>query len=201
MHMGLRGISEDTLRRVHGYHWDGWDPDEVGRGSLRFKLFAPTLYDPSLAPAGGQVLIVQKVLDMDYASVVNWGAHKAAIEQIVTERLRQLVPDIESKIVVRMSASAATSQRYTLNHEGAMLGWEMSPDQLGPHRPQIESPLEDLFFVGHWTQPGGGITPVLISAVLAAERIAPPSRPARPLEVESGTATESVMVGGELTPV
>ena len=100
-----------------------------------------------------------------------------------------------------MSASAATSQRYTLNHDGAMLGWEMSPDQLGPHRPQIESPIKDLFFVGHWTQPGGGITPVLVSAMLAAEKIAPPTRAVRDQEAVNAASAESVLVGGELTPV
>jgi phytoene dehydrogenase-like protein len=52
-----------------------------------------------------------------------------------------------------------------------MLGWEMSPEQLGEDRPGIQGPFKNLYFVGHWTQPGGGITPVMISALQAAKQI------------------------------
>ena len=52
-----------------------------------------------------------------------------------------------------------------------MLGWEMSPDQLGESRPGIVGPLKNLYFTGHWTQPGGGITPVIVSAMQVAKMI------------------------------
>ena len=52
-----------------------------------------------------------------------------------------------------------------------MLGWEMSPDQLGEHRVGFEGPLDNLFFTGHWTQPGGGITPVIVSAMQVAKAV------------------------------
>jgi phytoene dehydrogenase-like protein len=52
-----------------------------------------------------------------------------------------------------------------------MLGWEMSPDQLGDARPAIVTPVENLYLTGHWTQPGGGITPVIISAQRCAKQI------------------------------
>ena len=52
-----------------------------------------------------------------------------------------------------------------------MLGWEMSPDQLGAGRPEVTSPVDNLYFVGHWTRPGGGITPVIVSALRVAELI------------------------------
>ena len=31
--------------------------------------------------------------------------------------------------------------------------------------------LKNLYFVGHWTQPGGGITPVIVSAMRVAEQV------------------------------
>lgn len=52
-----------------------------------------------------------------------------------------------------------------------MLGWEMSPDQLGAGRPSNITPIEGLYLVGHWTQPGGGITPVIVSAQKVARLI------------------------------
>ena len=86
-------------------------------------------------------------------------------------RFEAAVPGISAHIVTVQSASAFTSWRYTLNYQGAMLGWEMSPDQLGPERPGIEGPVRNLYFVGHWTRPGGGITPVIVSAMNAASAI------------------------------
>ena len=52
-----------------------------------------------------------------------------------------------------------------------MLGWEMSPEQLGSARLANATPVENLYLVGHWTQPGGGITPVIISAQRVARAI------------------------------
>jgi prolycopene isomerase len=87
------------------------------------------------------------------------------------QHLERVMPGFTEKVVVKLSASALTSQRYTLNHKGAMLGWEMSPDQLGEHRPPLNGMLKNLYFVGHWTQPGGGITPVIVSAMQVAKKI------------------------------
>jgi phytoene dehydrogenase-like protein len=74
-------------------------------------------------------------------------------------------------MVTCQSASALTSWRFTRNYHGAMLGWEMSPDQLGGARPPVESALRGLHFTGHWTRPGGGITPVIVSAMDVAKAI------------------------------
>ena len=72
---------------------------------------------------------------------------------------------------MRLTASAMTSHRYTLNHQGAMLGWEMSPEQLGDARPDYSGPVGNLYLTGHWTKPGGGITPVIVSAMRVAELV------------------------------
>ena len=47
----------------------------------------------------------------------------------------------------------------------------MSPDQLGALRPDIAGDIRNLYFVGHWTQPGGGVTPVIVSAMRVARLI------------------------------
>jgi len=171
-HLGLEGVPDDVLEEAQGYYWDSWDMDRVGIDALRFKIFSPTLYEPGMAPAGGQVVILQKVLEMDYESVADWPAHKARIETFLLEHLERRIPGILRRIVVKSSASALTSWRFTMNHQGAMLGWEMSPDQLGENRPAINTTISNLHFVGHWTRPGGGITPVIVSAQEVARRVA-----------------------------
>ena len=169
LHIGLKDISLEELRKAEGYHWSSWDAENVATDV--FKVFLPTVFDPALVPAGGQIIIVQKVTRVDFDKIEDWSAHKAAIENWILNSLERCIPGLSSKIVVKLSASAQTSYRYTLNHHGAMLGWEMSPDQLGEYRPGIQGPFKNLHFVGHWAQPGGGITPVMISALRAAKQI------------------------------
>lgn len=86
-------------------------------------------------------------------------------------RLRQVHPEIDEHIVVKSSASAHTSYRFTNNLNGGMLGWEMSPEQLGAQRLPIYTPVDNVYLTGHWTQPGGGITPVIVSAQRVAKTI------------------------------
>lgn len=178
-HIGLRGVPAEALERAQGYHWRHWDPDRVGRDGLICKIFVPTLYEPEMAPPGGQIVILQKVLDMEARGLepgaswtpVRWAAHKAEVEAEVTGYLERVIPGVREHVVVQVSASARTAERFTCNQGGAMLGWEMSPEQLGAFRPDQEAPVEDLHLVGHWTRPGGGITPVIVSAMQVAERI------------------------------
>jgi phytoene dehydrogenase-like protein len=169
MHIGLKGMPTEVLREAEGYHWTSWDSDDVATDSL--KVFVPTLFDPGLAPPGGHIVITQQLTDVDFDSVTDWAAHKAEAERRVMSRLEGIMPGFHEKVVVSLSASALTSQRYTLNHRGAMLGWEMSPDQLGAHRPALNGLVKNLYFVGHWTQPGGGITPVIVSAMRVVQTI------------------------------
>lgn len=170
-HLGLRGVPAHVLEKAQGYYWDSLDMDRVGRDALRFKLFAPTLYEPGMAPDGEQILIVQKVLEIDYDAVQDWSQHKREIEEFILTNLERVLPGIGEHIVVNTSASAQTSWRFTLNLRGAMLGWEMSPEQLGEGRPSPETAIGNLYCVGHWTQPGGGITPVIVSAQRVAQAI------------------------------
>jgi len=189
-HVGLEGVEPEALEAAQGYYWRHWDPDRVGRDGLVCKVFSPTLYEPEMAPPGGQIVILQKVLEMDYPAVDTWDEHewdehKRAVEELVVGHLERMVPGIGERIVVRLSASAKTARRFTRNHRGAMLGWEMSPEQLGPSRPAVEPPVDGLYLVGHWTRPGGGITPVIVSAVRVAEKITgsrlmQPGRPRHP---------------------
>lgn len=195
VHFGLKDIALEELRKAEGYHWSSWDAENVATDA--FKVFLPTAYDPSLAPPGGQIVIIQKLTDIQYDAIADWPAHKRAVEDYILRSLERCLPGFSNRIVVQLSASAQTSYRYTLNHHGAMLGWQMSPDQLGEDRPGVSSPLKNLYFVGHWTQPGGGITPVMVSAMQAAKLITGGVNyravlPARDAEMTSTTGAMTV---------
>ncbi len=168
-HIGVQGLRTEVLESTQGYHWSSWNANDVATAA--FKIFVPTLFDPGIAPPGGHVVIVQKLTRVDYPRVTDWTAQKTEIQQYVTANLERIMPGFSKHVVVSLTASALTSQRYTLNHHGAMLGWELAPDQTSTSRPDIAGPVRNLYLVGHWTRPGGGITPVMISARRVAQMI------------------------------
>jgi phytoene desaturase len=191
VHIGLQGVDEKALEEAQGYYWRHWDPDRVGQDGLICKVFVPTLYEPAMAPDGGQIVILQKVQELDWRSVEDWPQHKAQVEAGMFAQLEAAVPGIADHVVVKSAASAQTSWRFTRNTVGAMLGWEMAPDQLGSDRPGIEGPVPGMFCVGHWVRPGGGITPVIVSAERVAERV---------IEEVGGAGTENVATGDASAP-
>ena len=168
-HVGLRGVPVEVLEAVQGYHWSSWNPNHVGTAA--FKIFVPTLFDSTVAPPGGHIVIVQKLTPVDFEGVSDWVAEKTNIEASVRVSLERVLPGVSTHIAVLLTASALTSYRYTLNRHGSMLGWELAPDQVGVARPDVNGLVKNLYFVGHWTRPGGGITPVMMSAKQVAQLI------------------------------
>lgn len=180
MHIGLRGMDPGRLAAAEGYYWSSFDPRDAVRNV--FKIFIPTHFDPTVAPPGCQILIVQKLVPVNFGAVRDWADHKGSVENAIMERLRALLPGIDEHIMVRLGATAMTAFRFTGNFQGAMLGWEMSPEQLGAGRLPVTSPVRNLYLTGHWTEPGGGITPVIVSA----------QRVAKLILTGRGSATESL---------
>jgi phytoene dehydrogenase-like protein len=179
LHLGVRGMDPGRLAAAEGYYWSSYDASDALRSV--FKLFIPTHFDPQVAPPGCQILIVQKLATAEPPDGNGWDTAKAALEDAVMQRLREILPELDRHVVVRLSASPVTSYRFTGNHLGAMLGWEMSPDQLGPGRLPFDTPIQNLYLTGHWTQPGGGITPVIVSAQRVSKAILRASRDAADL--------------------
>lgn len=169
VHLGLRGYDPKALAAAEGYYWTCYDPVDSVRNV--FKIFIPTHFDPSIAPPGCQILIVQKLTPVRIEEVTDWAAHKKGVEEHIMTRLNEILPGLNDHVVVRLGASAMTSYRFTNNWQGAMLGWAMSPEQLGAGRLPNTTPIENLYLAGHWTQPGGGITPVIVSAQRVARMI------------------------------
>src|SRR5437773_8293907 len=110
VHFGLKDISLEQLRQAEGYHWSSWDTEDVATSA--FKVFLPTAFDPHLAPPGGQIVIVQKLTDVDYDAMQDWSTHKATVESYIFESLERCLPGFSGKVVIKLSASAQTSWRY-----------------------------------------------------------------------------------------
>lgn len=133
------------------------------------SITAPTLVDPSLAPAGEHLLMLTTLLSHD--SVASWRQAKPGYMKIMLNIAEQYLPELENHILFIEAGSPATMQRYTQNHQGAAYGWDVSPAQVGPARTQNSSAVKGLYFAGHWSSPGGGVYGVSVSGIQAAQSV------------------------------
>ncbi|MDD5275033.1 MAG: NAD(P)/FAD-dependent oxidoreductase [Methylovulum sp.] len=133
------------------------------------SITAPTLVDPALAPAGQHLLMLTTLLP--YQAVESWAQAKPGYMDDMLKIAGRYIPNLEDHLLFVEGGSPATLLRYTKNHQGAAYGWDVSPGQVGPARLQNQSPVEGLYFAGHWTSPGGGIYGVCVSGVQAAQKV------------------------------
>jgi prolycopene isomerase len=145
-------------------------------------LIIYSLRDPSLAPLGKHTMGILAVLPYDYMN--NWGIEKDGKRGEQYQRLKQrvaddlissaenVIPGLSQHIVCRNIATPLTYERYTLNTKGSMMGWILSSGNLaslslmGPR-----TPIKNLLQAGHWTIPGGGVPPAILSGKNVAELI------------------------------
>jgi len=79
-------------------------------------------------------------------------------------RLERHYPGITAQVDLTDVATPYTTWRYTLNHEGAFMGWRPTPEALRSPLPKTLPGLDNFYMAGQWVMPGGGIPPCLYSA-------------------------------------
>lgn len=137
-----------------------------------FYTYIPTKTDPSLAPKGKNVFyILVPVPNLENNN--DWQKGIIKIRSQVIKRLKQVYNlDIEKKIKVETTFTPHDFESKFNLPSGSAFGLSHHFFQSGAFRPSNKSSdIENLYFVGASTQPGGGIPMVTISAKLATERI------------------------------
>ncbi|WP_367155396.1 phytoene desaturase family protein [Methylomonas sp. HYX-M1] len=134
-----------------------------------FSATMPGVSDRSVAPAGGQVMMLTSLCPFQVGR--SWREAKPAFQQRLLELAEREFPGLGGRILLVESGSPRTMERYTLNRHGAAYGFAATPEQIGPNRPDVRGAVPGLYHVGHWTRPGGGVAGVSVSAVLAAQAV------------------------------
>lgn len=156
---------------VHeAFVFDSWDQDEVyGRllagEPAQIAVTIPTTIDRSMAPPGEHVVTLMMLIPygLDIPGEV--------LQERLLKRAGEVLPGLPDHITFGVGASPYAMERYTLNHHGAIYGWEPSPEQTGAARLGRMTPIEGLMLAGHWTQPGGGVMPVVVSGLQTAQAL------------------------------
>jgi prolycopene isomerase len=154
--------------------YSDWDHDEVFRKMVAGEptmvgITIPTLIDPSLAPPGEHLVITISEIPFDASD--SWRQTKERYAAGLLDRVETVIPGLRDKVTFFEGASPRTFERYTLNDAGAIYGWERCPEQSGANTLSRRTPIKGLTLCGHWTQPGGGIINVVVSAMMNARDI------------------------------
>jgi phytoene desaturase len=173
---GVRGPlpTDAAHHNIHfGRDWKGsFDAllkEGVRQPDPSILVCAPTISDPSLAPAGGHVLYaLEPVPNLD--GRIDWRVARPQIEASLVGRLARLgypVGDVAtSRFVDPADWEAQGMERgtpFALSHRFF---------QTGPFRPNnVDKRVPGLVLVGSGTVPGVSVPMVLMSGRLAAERV------------------------------
>lgn len=126
-------------------------------------------YSPRFAPMGKTVIQVELETEWDYWNDLqrqgraHYDAEKERVAAEVLQRLEAHFPGISSRVEVTDVSTPYTTWRYTLNHEGAWMGWLMTPEAMRTSIERMLPGLSGFCMAGQWVMPGGGVPSCLYS--------------------------------------
>ncbi|MCP9815643.1 FAD-dependent oxidoreductase [Synechococcus sp. GreenBA-s] len=195
-HVGLRGEGLDDLPIHHVWVGD-WQRGITAERNM-VVLSMPSRLDPSLAPAGHQVLHGYTPANEPWElwrdlepGTAAYAALKAERCGIFRQVMEQLVPDLADRVVLELHGTPRTHQRYLRVQRGSY-GPALGADQ-GPF-PAGTTPIEGLVLCGAGTFPGIGVPPVAVSGAAAAHSFVPAAAQRALLE-------ELGLAAGPLSPI
>ena len=141
-----------------------WDDAKYGRPSERplLELTIPTMYDPSLAPAGRHIMGIF----LQYAPYTlregTWDELRESLGDRVIQLIEEYAPNIRSIIEHRQVLTPLDLERRFGITGGNIFHGEMSLDQMFVMRPvagwaRYRTPIPGLYLCGSGAHPGGGV--------------------------------------------
>ncbi|MER7449147.1 phytoene desaturase family protein [Nocardia beijingensis] len=192
-HLGCAPTAEMSHHSLlFGDAWEESFRDIIVRGQVMrdpsLLVTRPTATDPSLAPAGRDLLSVLAPVPNLERGRIDWDrsgtGYAERMLEVAQDRLGARFGEVE---ILRVDTPADWARRGMLAGSPFALAHTFS--QTGPFRPaNMIRGIDNAVVAGCSTVPGVGIPPVLISGRLAADRVTGPS-PARPRRIVSALAT------------
>jgi phytoene dehydrogenase-like protein len=143
-------------------------------------LYAPSLINPKLAPAGKSSLMLQTMVP--YHWMDNWGnGDKPKYKQLKEQALKamikkaaQVIPGLENLIEYQDAATPLTYEHYTHNTDGATSSWNWNPKRKFYDQAMavyVDTPVKNLYIGSCWAMQIGGIPGALAAAYVCAKKI------------------------------
>jgi len=175
-HAGVRGALPAGVAHHNIHFGSAWDEsfrallDDGARMPQRSMLVtAPTITDPGLAPAGRHALYaLEPVPNLD--GRVDWATERDRARDELVSALATAGYPVDAEVEALVDPRDWAAQGL---ERGTPFALSHTFRQTGPFRPNnVEARAPGLVFVGSGTVPGVGVPMVLVSGMLAAERVA-----------------------------
>lgn len=144
--------------------------DPISIGNRQTSLLAIRLlnYGEKFAPEGHTLIQVMCDADWNYWKTLRenrdeYYKRKEQLAQRVVEELEQIFPGIQSQIDMIDVATPYTTWRYTLNHCGSPMGWQITKKSIMTQISRTLPGLENFYMAGQWVTPGGGVPPSILT--------------------------------------
>jgi phytoene dehydrogenase-like protein len=141
-----------------------WDDAKYGRPSERplLEMTVPTIYDPSLAPAGKHIMGIFLQYTPYTLHNATWDELREPFYERVIDLIAEYAPNIRGIIEHRQVLTPLDLERRFGITGGNIFHGEMSLDQMFVMRPvagwgRYRMPVRGLFLCGSGTHPGGGV--------------------------------------------
>jgi phytoene dehydrogenase-like protein len=166
--LGIEGELADLPVSIGGLTFPLDTPITVAGKEEKTMTLRSYRFDPTLAPEGKNVLVVQYETDYDYWNDLNKdpGAYKKEKERITADiinRLEQRFPGISEKVEMTDVATPVTWERYTGNWRGSYEGWRFDAESFTSSMKKTLPGLNNFYMAGQWVNPGGGIPTAVMS--------------------------------------
>lgn len=166
-------LTRDGLPR-HG-HNDG-NPHTSG-----LSILAPSIRDPSMAPAGKGTLTVYCEANIAYGDRWKTGPDlergdayrqfKKEYADVILDRVETAIaPGLKQHLELMSIATPVTHLRYTGNRDGTIMAQRTTKANMKLKVAGYRTPVEGLLIGGHWAEYGGGV-PMAVKAASNAAAI------------------------------
>jgi len=179
MNLALRGLPDFTALPgtpgpQHGatmhicpsveYVERAWDDAKYGRPSRSplIEMTIPTMYDPSLAPAGHHIMGIFLQYAPYTLKGTTWEQEREPYTERILDVIEEYCPNIRDIVVEKQTLSPwDLEQRFGIAG-GNIFHGEMSVDQMFVMRPlagwaKYRTPVRGLYLCGSGAHPGGGV--------------------------------------------
>jgi phytoene dehydrogenase-like protein len=131
-------------------------------------------HDPEITPDGKCVMKMLFDSPIEYWEDLDEEAYRKEKKKIVrdaSKKLEQLYPDVKGHIEVVDVATPLTGIRYTGVWKGAYEGFQPTSNNMGKSLNMNLKGLDNLYLIGQWISPGGGLPPAAQSGKWAFQII------------------------------
>jgi phytoene dehydrogenase-like protein len=163
-------LNKNIIAKKTGWHFSSYDINKTFIDCV--YITAPSLYDTSATAQGFSVLEVFQMTSKDEASARGDKiSYKKNLEERLLKRLFQIIPELKNNVIVKEFATPRTIENFTGNRDGSVYGWALTVGQYRRNESIARELYKYIQFVGHWTNPGGGVLSVAISGYNTARNI------------------------------